>query len=98
MKFTAVVALIAAVSAGAVEQKGHPLGEYVPRTPTIPTQAGDGGTNTWGCCTFHYGGPGVPTGACGKSATYSTSSARSTALHSPPERSATLLKIPIDSE
>ena len=72
MKFTAVLARIATVSAGAVEQRGHPLGEYVPRTPTVPTHAGDGGVNTWGCCTFSYGGPGVPTGACGKSATYST--------------------------
>ena len=74
MKFTSLLALIATASAGSIEQTsaGHPLGEYVPRTPTIPTQAGDGGTNTWGCCTFHYGGPGEATGACGKSLNYST--------------------------
>ena len=74
MKFTAVVALIASVSAGAIEQAtaGHPLGDYVERDVTVPTQAGPGGTNTWGCCSFTYDGPGIATGACGKSKTYST--------------------------
>ena len=75
MKFTAVVALIASVSAGAIEQAsaGHPLGDYVERSGfVLPTQGGPGGTNTWGCCTFTYDGPGLATGACDKSKTYST--------------------------
>ena len=75
MKFTAVIAaLVASASAGTVEQlvQGWPLGEDVARTPTVPTQAGDGATNTWGCCTFTYSAVGASTGTCGKSATYST--------------------------
>ena len=75
MKFTAVIAaFVASASAGTVEQliQGWPLGEDVARTPTHPTQAGDGGTNTWGCCTYTYDAVGSATGSCGKSPTYST--------------------------
>ena len=74
MKFTAVVALIASVSAVAIDQitAGAPLGAVVPREPTVPTQAGDGGPVTWGCCTFTITTAGSAAGTCGKSKAYST--------------------------
>ena len=74
MRFAVVAAIIASVSAGTVEElvNGWPLGDQVARTPTIPTQAGSGGTNTWGCCTYTYDAVGSSTGACHKSLAYST--------------------------
>ena len=74
MRFAIVAALVAAVSAGTVEElvNGWPLGDQVPRTPTIPTQAGSGGTNTYGCCTYTYDAVGSSTGACHKSQAFAT--------------------------
>merc|ERR1711998_448845 len=74
MRFAVISALIASASPGTVVNLvlGWPLGEHVDITPTIPTQAGSGGTNTWGCCTYTYDAVGSATGACHKSLAYST--------------------------
>merc|ERR1712216_213858 len=100
MRFAIVAALVASVSAGTVEElvNGWPLGEYVPRTPTNPTQAGSGGTNTWGCCTYTYDASVQAPVLATNLLLTPPISARSTAPPTLPERSAPPLKILTDSE
>ena len=67
MKFFALIATAAALSL-----EGHPTGTIVGRSPLPNIYGTNGSAVTWGCCAWTTTALHSVTGACGKSASYST--------------------------